>query len=68
MSVSRGTEKDGETKYVMNDPDWMTGKKKETWMVLKWIDDDTYTLTFLDPSGEGEPRKTMEMTYTRRKE
>ena len=68
MSISYGTEKDGVITYTMNDPDYMTGQKKKTQMQMKWVDDDTYTLTFVDDSGAGEPRTTMQMTYSRKKE
>jgi len=68
MSVSRGAEKDGVTTFKLNDPDFVTGKKKQTDMVLKWIDDDTYTLTFLESSDEGEPHATLGMKYIRKKE
>jgi len=67
MSVSRGKEQDGAITYEMNDPDWMTGAKKKTSMAQKWIDDDTYMLTFMDTGPDGSPRTTMEMTYTRQK-
>ena len=67
LSVSRGTEKDGVTTFKSNDPDFMTGQKKPGEMVMKWIDDDTYTLTFQEPTADGAARTTMVMTYKRRK-
>lgn len=68
LSVSRGKAKDGVVTFETNDPDWMTGKKKKAHMTMKWVDDDTYVLTVLEPVEGGEARTTMEMTYTRKQE
>ena len=67
MSISRGTEKDGETTFKLNDPDFMTNKKVETDMVLKRLSDDSFTMSFIEMSAEGEPNTTLVMTYTRKK-
>jgi hypothetical protein len=65
ISVSRGPEKDGVITLAQNDPDWMTGKKKPTEMVLKWTNDNEYVLTFQEKGADGANRTTMEFTYTR---
>jgi hypothetical protein len=68
ISVSRGPEKDGKITFEQNDPDWMTGKKKKTQMVMEWKSDDVYTLSFVEPGPDGKPRTSMMFTYTRRTE
>jgi hypothetical protein len=67
ISISRGKEKDGVVTYEMNDPDWMTGQKKKTTMIHKWVDDDTYTLDMRDKAPDGNEYSTMFMTYSRKK-
>ena len=68
MSVSRGKDVDGVVTYELNDPDWMTGKKKPTTMVMKWDNDDQYTLSFMDKAPDGKPYMTMQFVYTRKKQ
>lgn len=68
MSVSRGAMKDGVITLTMNDPDWMTGKKKESRLQIRWTDKSTACLTFQEPGEDGSDRTTMRMTYTRKAE
>ena len=66
ISVSRGTMKDGVITLNTNDPDWMTGEKKNARMELSWTDENTGVLTFIKAGPDGKDVTSMRMTYTRK--
>ena len=65
ISVSRGVEKDGKITFETNDPDWVTGEKKKSEMVIEWKGDDQYVLSMMAAGPDGKPFTQMEMTYSR---
>lgn len=66
ISVSRGTEKDGKITFETNDPDWTTGKKVKSEMIIEWKGDDQYVLSMMSAAPDGTLHTSMEMTYTRK--
>ena len=66
--VSRGTGADGNITFKGKEPDWMTGKKKNTQMVIEHKSDDEHISKFYDVGADEALTQTMELHYTRRKE
>ncbi len=54
-----------EIEYVGKAPDFATGKYKQTRMVEKLIDADSFIVVAYDTTPDGKEYKSMELTYTR---
>ncbi len=69
ISVAHGTAKDGATRLEGMEPDYRNpaGKKHKSITVIKWNNDDQYTITMLHLDQQGKEVKGGEIIYTRRK-
>lgn len=67
MSIARGTVKDGAVRMESMEPDWMNpaGAKRKEVTVIKWIDDNTYTLEAFNVGDDGQETLHAKITYTR---
>ena len=67
ISVSRGKEQDGVIRFEGQEANPMTGKKQKSLMLVKWINDDQYQVTFHNVTDDGKKVMGGEITYTRKK-
>ena len=67
ISISRGKEQDGVIHFEGREPNHMTGKKQKALMLVKWINDDQYSVTFHNVTDDGKKVMGGEITYTRKK-
>jgi len=67
LFFARGKEKDGAVHYTGRAPEPMTGRMEDTYGVMTWVDEDTYTYETGKVLEDGTRQRTGLMTYKRRK-
>jgi hypothetical protein len=67
MSVSRGKRQaDGSVNLVSVERDFMTGKKQKVAHVMRWINDNQYTIAFYVIGDDGRKTRMGHIAYTRK--